>query len=470
MRIHQQTDKVRCFALIALVVIGAYIPSGVVAAEREVPVAVKVLDPDIMLYGRPYPKISPDRKWVAYISKGFVCVCNVGQPNPRQLCEVPGTWTHFLARPENAHAGGDFGKLARGLDRDASDALLKNITSTVYGLQWTDDSQGVTYCLVSYDVTNKKSLSDIRYAPLKGKVVNLANIEKGFAELPVGNDLWITHDRKFLVTQGYKKALIWALAANSPRATPFLNLTPSSMSGRWIGIEKDTRQLVITDENFNVVKRSDEFRPARSFGSKLDWSLDERFVILRNQIGFDYYSNWEGFWMNLDTGEKRELKGRFMDEQIAFTGRGGEFFRCGQDGVQAKWSGDQITGAHLTVVPGDAKSPPRDLWRIAVDPKDFKRIPMLNQPGYPSVHLSPDGNLFAVRIPQPPAGSPGLIWTLVDRDGHQWRCPGKENKNNISPYNVVGFAGAGRSIVAYDEKQLFAVPVVSIMVSSNKSP
>ena len=66
---------------------------------------------------------------------------------------------------------------------------------------------------------------------------------------------------------------------------------------------------------------------------------------LRNQIGFDWYSNWEGFWLDLQTGEKRELEGRFMDEQVAFTGRGGEFFRCGPDGVRNKGlSGDRITG------------------------------------------------------------------------------------------------------------------------------
>jgi hypothetical protein len=63
-----------------------------------------------------------------------------------------------------------------------------------------------------------------------------------------------------------------------------------------------------------------------------------------------------------------------------------------------------------------------------------------------------------------------LIWAIFDREGHQWLCPGKEKKDNISPYNVIGFAAADRLIVAYDEKQLFAVPVESIMVSSNTAP
>ncbi len=93
---------------------------------------------------------------------------------------------------------------------------------------------------------------------------------------------------------------------------------------------------------------------------------------------------------------------------------------------------------------------------------------MFNQPGYSSVHLSPDGSLFAIRIPQGPADPAGLIWTLVDRDSHQWRCPGKENKNNVSPYDLVGFANGGNTIVAYDKKQLFAIPVESIKDPANK--
>ncbi len=126
---------------------------------------------------------------LAYISKGFIYACNVDQPNSRQLCELPGTWTHFLARPENAHAEGDFSKLAHGLEHDAYDALLKNITSTVYGLQWTHESRGVIFCLVSYENAIKKSLSELRYAPLDGKVVNVANIEKRITAVPVCNDL-----------------------------------------------------------------------------------------------------------------------------------------------------------------------------------------------------------------------------------------------------------------------------------------
>ena len=46
------------------------------------------------------------------------------------------------------------------------------------------------------------------------------------------------------------------------------------------------------------------------------------------QIGFDHFSNWDGFWMDLNSSKKREIEGRFMNEQFTFTGRGGEFFRC----------------------------------------------------------------------------------------------------------------------------------------------
>jgi hypothetical protein len=63
------------------------------AAVPELPAAATILDPDIYLYGLPYPSISPDGNWVAYVSKGFVCVCNVKKPAPRQIREVPNSYT-----------------------------------------------------------------------------------------------------------------------------------------------------------------------------------------------------------------------------------------------------------------------------------------------------------------------------------------------------------------------------------------
>jgi len=449
----------------ALVAIAIGIAQVVMAVEQELPLAAKILDPDIIFHSWPYPTISPDGRWVAYVSKGFVYVCEVANPSPRRLVEVPGSWTHFLARPENAHAEGDFSKLVRGLKPEDYNALMKNITSTVFGLRWTHDSKGVVFGLQSYDASQKTSLKDFRYISILGEVKNLAHVEKPVIEMPMGNDIHITRDGKFIVASGHQRALIWNVVTNSPHATPFLKLVPSSTSGRWIGIEKDTRQLVITDENFDVVKRFEEFLPSKSFGFKLDWSPDERFVLWRNQIGFDYFSNWEGFWIDLDSGKKRELEGRFMDEQFAFTGNGGEFFRAGSTGATSKFGvgGDVTIGTHVTMFPGNATSPSKDVWRFSIDRDGSKPGAFTNSPiGFPSVRFDPSCNLFTIGLTRPAGEKPGWIWHLIDRDGNKWPFPGRDNGAYYSPYQVVGFADGGKSIIAYDADLLFLLPVAVI--------
>ena len=174
----------------------------------------------------------------------------------------------------------------------------------------------------SFDSVQKKTQSDLRYASLEGEVTTLGH--GGF-----GTDFNLSRDRKFVVFPGDYRPLIWDLSTDRPRATPFLYLTPSSTSGRWIGIEKDTRQLVIVDENFNVSKRFDEVRPPTSYGFQLNWSPDEQFILWRNQVGYDHFSNWEGFRMDLRTAEKQTLSGRAINEFFAFTGHKGEYLRYG---------------------------------------------------------------------------------------------------------------------------------------------
>jgi hypothetical protein len=406
------------------------------------PPAAKILDPEIIFHGRPYPVISPDGKWVAYFSRGFVCAANVRGGDARRLFEILDSWTPLLARSE--------------------------IKNTIFELQWTQESDGVVFGVQSYDDTKTLSRFEVWLVSLNDTQKKLAHEEHDIELRGLGYRSVLTRDRKYLVaTSHWPRPLIWDLATNGPRATPFLTLTPSTTSGRWIGIEKDTRQLVLLDESFAVTTRIDEFLPSRSFGVGLDWSPDENFVICRNQVGFDHFSNWEGFWLNLDTGEKRHLEGRFMDEQIAFTGRGGEFFRCGQDGVRSKsMSGDQITGAHLTIVP-EGNGPPRDIWRINVDPNGPKPGLLTNRPGNPPLRMSLDGKLFAIGLPRPAGERSGVIWHLINRDGATWRLPGADTNTFMGPYQVVGFAQNSQTIVAHDEKRLFAIPLSAIQTAEN---
>jgi hypothetical protein len=88
-----------------------------------------------------------------------------------------------------------------------------------------------------------------------------------------------------------------------------------------------------------VIQRFDEFFPSSHSRPTLHWSPDERFVIWRNRIGFDHYSNWEGCRLDLKTRERRILTGDYTGEQILFTGRDGEFLRVRAEGIQGNFSG-----------------------------------------------------------------------------------------------------------------------------------
>jgi len=422
-----------------------------VADQEKLPPGATVLDPDLMMYSWPYPIISPDGQWIAYISKGFVCVCNVADPEPRRLFEVPNTWTHFLAQPEQAHAKGVFHETHRGMNREERRAVLAKITSTVHGLRWTYDSDGIVFSVQSRGENPKNSNSDTWHVSLEGAVINLSHVDQNTKTLGFGSGI-LTRDRKFLVSPRHKRPLIWEVTTNKPHATCFHNLTPSSTSGRWIGVEKDTRQLVITDEEFEIVKRFEAFQPAQHGGLKLNWSPDEQFLIWRNQIGFDHYSNWEGFWMDLQTGEKRELSGQFMNQQFSFSGRDGEFIAWGVTGERNKgMSGAHSTGAYLTIFSGKDE-PVKDIWRI--------KQPYHVGLGYPPVRLGLECERFAIRLPKPPTGS---SWHLMNREGKTWQFPGEDFGKHYDPPEIVGFADDGKVVVGCNGKRMFSIPVATIM-------
>ena len=262
------------------------------------------------------------------------------------------------------------------------------------------------------------------------------------------------------------RPLIWDVQNGKPRATPFDHLVPSSTSGRWIGIEKDTQQLVVADEDFEVIKRLEVRWSDKSFGLRLDWSPDERYILWRNQIGFDYYSNWEGFRMDLQTGKKRELSGRFMGEEFGFTGRGGEFYRCGQDGERSKFvTADVVTGAHLTIVPG-GDGADIDVWRLKIDPTNSAAAARANNIAVRPSAYEPTIDLFAIGLPNATDKPPGYTWHLMDRNGKSWQMPGKDTGTYMSPYEVIGFAEHGKLIVARDDTNLFVVSVDSVLTKS----
>ena len=457
---HRSRRKCQLLIEVALAIFAATAPFVSAADEPKLPAESQTLDSDILLYELPALAISPDEQMVAYVSKGFVCVCPTNEPRPRRLFEVPNSWTHVLAEPEFATTRGDSGALYRAIGKEGYRELTARVTSTVFDLHWSHDSQAVTFGVQSSAENPRKPTYSTWHVSIDGATTNLSRTAADSPTVVTGGGI-LTRDRRFLVKSGHERALIWDVATNKPLATPFLTLIPSSTSERWIGIEKDTRQLVISNEDFSPAKRFDQFQPAQSYGFQLQWSPDERYIIWRNQIGFDHFSNWEGFWINLEPGEKRSLEGRFMGEQFGFTGNGGEFWRFGTTSGRTVGY-DHPNGAYLTIVPGDPTSNQKDVWRFEVDRNGQKPGAFTNLPTGMPLRPNPDATLFAIGLPRPAGEKPGFIWHLMDRDGNQWKFPGDDTGEYISPYDVVGFANDGKSIIAYDKQRLFAIPVSSI--------
>lgn len=440
--------KLPCLCILALVGCAA-LPAY---AADLMPASAKVLDDDMLLWIRPAPLISPDGEWVAYVSRGFVCVCNLEEAKPRRLYEVPGSITHLMAQPEHAPPDGDFNKV--------SSQLHKLATANLECLRWTHDSTAVAVSIVSHVEAEKKSMTRVVYIPIDGEPTNLAEVERSYGY----NDYFtpnfhLSRDHRYVVFDRHKRPLIWDTKSNKPRATGFLKLAPSSTSDRWIGIEKDTRQLVITDGEFKIVRRFEEYLPVRSQKLELIWSPDERYVIWKNQVGFDHYSNWEGFRLDLKTNKRRILTGSYMAEVVEFTGRGGEFIRCGTEGVQMGWSGLANRHSYLMVVPqGDGY--PIHLYSINADPNNSDSRRYLFASPNP-LRSSPDFQRFLLANGRP-EGPYGCLWQLVDRKRNRWRLSNGDNDQYESPFSVAGFAEGGKSIVGYDRNRIFVFPTSSV--------
>jgi hypothetical protein len=454
-----------CAALSTLVITVCLFASFARSAD-DLPAEAKVLDPDILFYSDPNPIVSPDGKWIAYISKGFVCVCNIDDPHPRQLVEVPHSRTHLLAQPEYADARDDPRILWQRLGREGMEQFEKSVTQTIVGLQWTREGDAVVFGLNSFDAEKKELICEVKLASLKGKITTLAHIRDGGVYTHLDGMSMLSRDRKFIVLSGYVRPLIWDLTTDKPRATPFMNLVPSATSDRWLGVEKDTRQLVVTDASFQVIKRfENEWPKPRSYGRDLLWSPDERFVIWKNQVGFDYDSNWEGGWIDLQTGKQESMTGSYMAEIVRFTGHDSEFMRIGSEGKP--WANGMLPTDFRFQFFTSGNAKPEDVWSVHFDPND--RTIRRECPDIRFIYFSSDYKYFAFGLPRPNQPPAGEIFHLMDRTGHLWKLPGKDNGEYFSPYEVVGFVDNGKSIIAHDSRRLFAIPISAVMSDANAS-
>jgi hypothetical protein len=423
-----------------------------------------VLDDNIVMDLRPVPLISPDGRFVAYVSRGFICVADVESATSRRLAEVPGTWTHVFATVDEARTGGSADSIMRALGFDRYKEVQAKVTHELGNFQWTFDSSAIVFSAHSHDTKTQTTHVRVWRVTLDGEQKEIASNEHSLTTrcCPGGT---ITRDGRFLVgNHSHERALIWDLTKNMPRATPFLYLAPSPTSERWIGVEKDTRQLVVVDGEFNVIARHEEILPANDFGFDMKWSPDERFVFWRQQIGFDYYSNWVGCRYDLETRERQIFTGDYMAEQIEFTGNRGEFLRVGASGIQRAWSGLDPAEKYVAVVP-DGRVYMQRFWYVRADLLGTSSKVRMSE-RMPDVIWSPDFQFFTIGLERQ-EGPHGVVMHLADRQRHLWQFPGNDSGQWISPYNVAGFAQGGKLIIAFDDSRLFAIPVAAIQAPEN---
>jgi hypothetical protein len=416
------------------------------------------LEPDVVLERHdPAFAISPDDKQIAYISKGAIWKCAVSGGPPTLLADLPNTKTACLARPEYRDAWNKVSASGIGLDRQTFLGKLPKELIGVFGLEWSPTQDGVFFTLGEGTQVRPWTVTyPVMHASNAGVVSPVTTIQRDAYDEPHRLNLFnVTRDRKHVVASSGYAPLIWVAAANKPRATCFDLLAPSPASGRFLGIEIDTRQLVIADEDFKVSQRFDAtFIPQRACA--LTWSPDERYAICQTREEHPS-EKWHGFRIDLQTGEKRGLEGAHFPDRWYFTGQMGEAIRIGKTldllGVYADGGG---CGSYISILP-DGHAQQRDVAR-------FKRpgeshYEYAQKAGlYPPVRAAPDCQLFAIAFPREDA-APGYLYELVDRNGNKWSLGPNDQTQRISPFYVIAIANHGQTIVACDDTRLFSIPV-----------
>src|SRR5262249_41627652 len=117
------------------------------------------------------------------------------------------------------------------------------------------------------------------------------------------------------------------------------------------------------------------------------------------------------------------------------------------------------------IIPSD-EGEPKDLWNIRFNssgPSQPARFPDIR-----FMHVSGDFELFAFGLHRQ-SGPAGQIAHLMDLTGQLWRFPGDDNPEHFSPYEVLGFAEGGKSVIARSGKTLFTLSVSAIQTAENKA-
>jgi hypothetical protein len=433
----------------------------------------KVLDGNLLMVNfgpyTPKPLISPDGKRVAYFSAGKLFVVDVAGGSPQQLAEFTDTLDAILGQSNYADVGRSAEDQSKVIGSDYFRTSVEPRVRTAFSLRWTHYGDGLLYAIREpYKIPEpnqpqpKPSSIAIYLAKLNSSVQLLAEIPGDLLQYEFGQcDL--TANGRYLLLDSYKCSALYDLQSKTI-ARKFDKAVVSPDGNSIYGFDPDLKKLVSLDSELNLTNIFEVELPPSPFGDRTGFGLDlrcspdGRFILSRNQIGFDHFSNWIGYRFELATGDRHELSGAYFEEEIEFTGNGGEIARCGPIAFRGGWGYETNVGAHLSIVP-DGLGPEYDVWSIKF--KGYEDLPgaLTNGPTGLAMRVGPNGKVFAVAIPRPKGDPSGLVWHFMSRDGRTLPFPEPDNGKYISPYEPVGFAEDGHVLVCHDDNRLFTIPV-----------
>lgn len=446
---------------VTLFLAGLWNAAGTRAAA--LPPGATVLDPDIVWdVANPHSfAISTDGKRIAYISKGSLWSCQVDAGAPSKLADLPNTITAILAEPGNEIQREESAASPHNPGYRAFYGPVHLDKHYVFSLAWTPSpsQDGVVYT-VRKRVREHSAVAayHVMHASLTGVVQEIAVIEGEFGvPQEYQTSFHVTPDRKYVVASAYVP-LIWDVVARRPRVTPYDCLIPSSTSGRFLGVEIDTRQLMLVDEDFRIVKRFEVYFDQRR-RCELVWSPSERYAVCLSQL--DYPSDkTEGFRFDLQTGLKTQLRTGVIRDQFYFTCDGGELVRLGITGIPPNGFGDGSYGAYISILANEGDRE-REVIRFHGPPRRVQHL--RDARSYPPILVTADGSLFAIALPRPDKQAAGFHYHLVDRDDQVTPFVPVSDVSYITPYYPIAFADGGRRLIARSGSTLFSLPVSDII-------
>jgi hypothetical protein len=431
--------------------------NGVVAQSDELPPGATVLDSDLIWdVVDPYCfAMSRDDKKIAYISRGAIWVCNVDAGPPTKLAELPYTITAILADPANNKERQEAAASPRNSHHNYFLGPPHRDRHYVFGLVWTPDQKGIVY-------TMRRRLRDdspvstyyVMYASLSGEVDQIVAIEGNFGTpSEYTTKIHVTKDRKFVIASSYHP-LIWDVEEDKPRATPYDLLVPSSTSGRFLGIEIDTRQLVLVDEQFQIAKRYEVTFPVDK-AVDLTWSDNERFAVCRIRDDYGSYKA-TAFRIDLETGKQVGLSKANMQDDFVFTGKEGELLHLRIAAANVWGFTDGELGTCVTTVDKDGSK--KDIFIT----KQIRKSRTGRSYTFPPLIATDDGSHIAVPIPRPEDQAAGAHYHLVDREGKAKPFVPTGDDNYLTPYYPITFADGGKRLIARLGSSLFSIPVSKV--------